>query len=210
MMINNIQIASLLGNQPPSNDDDPFDVIPRPDIERLKAKPSAAIDLRLGCWFATLRKSKSSLLDIREKSNLLEENAFTKMQYIPFRQKFVLHPRDFVLGVTLEWIRMSNKYGGYVTSRSKWGRRGLVIATAIGVHPSFIGCLTLELTNLGEVPIALYPGMQVCQLFLHKVDGAYVAGNDSAYAGKRKPFIGQISLEDDPIAMKLIQDADGQ
>lgn len=58
----------------------------------------------------------------------------------------------------------------YVIGRSSWGRDGLIIATAVGVHPNFSGVLTLELTNLGEIPIRLYPGLTIAQLFIHNVD----------------------------------------
>ena len=60
---------------------------------------------------------------------------------------------------------------GYVVTRSSWGRHGLVIATAIGVHPGYCGVLTLELRNLADVPLRLYPGQRILQLFLHDVDG---------------------------------------
>lgn len=56
--------------------------------------------------------------------------------------------------------------------RSSWGREGLVIATATGVHPGYSGILTLELTNLGEIPLRLYPGIAIAQLFVHTVDAS--------------------------------------
>jgi dCTP deaminase len=88
--------------------------------------------------------------------------------------------------------------------KSSWGRRGLIIATAIGVHPGFKGCLTLELTNVGEIPVAIKPGMAVCQLFLHEVrehGGEWV--DQSQFVGMRKPRLGKISLDDDDVGRKL-------
>jgi dCTP deaminase len=58
----------------------------------------------------------------------------------------------------------------YVVGRSSFGRLGLIIATAIGVHPHFFGALTLELRNLGEAPVRLYPGQTIAQLFFHELD----------------------------------------
>jgi dCTP deaminase len=52
----------------------------------------------------------------------------------------------------------------------------LVIATAIGIHPGYSGCITLELRNLGETPIVLYPGQTIAQIFVHKVEGALGTG----------------------------------
>jgi dCTP deaminase len=57
-----------------------------------------------------------------------------------------------------------------VAGRSSWARDGLVIATATGIHPSYSGIITLELTNVGEIPLYLYPGLRVCQLYLMEVD----------------------------------------
>jgi dCTP deaminase len=72
-----------------------------------------------------------------------------------------------------------------VTSRSKWGRAGLVIATATAVHPGFNGTVTLELINLGEIPLVLYPGLRVAQLVFTKCDGG-------------EPYSGQFSGQTDP------------
>ena len=108
------------------------------------------------------------------------------------------------MGVTLEWIRLPNNLAGYVTARSSWGRRGLIIATATGVHPGFTGCLTLELSNVGEIPIAILPGMTVCQLFLHRVDTQSDTVDHSRLIGKRRPSLGKIEL--DEVARKLAED----
>src|SRR5262245_18868742 len=91
-----------------------------------------------------------------------------KTHYVRFGDKYILHPGSFVFGVTLEWLRLPGDLAAYVIGRSSWGRRGLIIATATGVHPGFKGCLTLALTNVGEIPIAIKPGMETCQLFLHR------------------------------------------
>ena len=98
---------------------------------------------------------------------------------------------------------MPKNLGGYVTSKSSWGRRGLIIATATGVHPGFKGCLTLELRNVGEIPIALYPGMPVCQFFVHDVATESESIDSSSFVGRRQPILGSISF--DSIAKKLTQ-----
>ena len=126
----------------------------------------------------------------------LNETALTRMHYVRFGDKFVLHPHSFVLGITMEWIRLPKDKAGYVTSRSSWGRRGLIIATATGVHPGFSGCLTLELANAGKIPIALYPGMAICQFFIHSVDTDGSNMDRSVLAGRRKPVLNAIRLDD--------------
>lgn len=83
---------------------------------------------------------------------------------------------------------------GYVTGKSSWGRRGLVIETAPGVHPGFTGCLTLELANVGEIPIAIRPGTHICQLFIHKVTDSSLS-SQSSFNGNRHPVLGNIRLD---------------
>src|SRR5688500_18404502 len=119
-------------------------IAPEPDVNALKTDGSASIDLRLGTWFVTTRSSRLPVLDIYDRSEPLpSEHMLTTKHYVPFREKFILHPRSFVLAATLEWIRMPKKLAGYVNGKSSWGRRGLVIETAPGVHPGFASCLTL-------------------------------------------------------------------
>jgi dCTP deaminase len=172
------------------------------DKEQLKKSSSSAVDLRLGTRFLSTKHGRSTILDIEgTNKDINKQQRLMDSHYIPFGNKFILHPRDFVLGVTLEWIKLPFDLSGYVQGRSSWGRRGLVIATAVGVHSGFSGCLTLELTNLGEVPIAIYPGMTICQLFLHQVDTSNKESDSTVFFGKSKPVLGRISL--DEIAKKL-------
>jgi len=126
-----------------------------------------------------------------------------KYVYVPFGESFVLHPKSFVLGSTLEWIRLPANRGGYVTARSSWGRYGLIIATATGIHPGFSGCLTLELANVGEIPIVIKPGTTIAQLFIHTVEDTEKEIDKSSFIGYRRPILGFIHL--DEIARRLIE-----
>lgn len=164
-------------------------IIPRPQIQA----GNAATDLRLGTWLLSLRQSKLTSLDLDGESP--NEHRMTKRHYVPFGEKFVLHPGAFILGATFEWIRLPSHLAGYVMGKSSWGRRGLVIETAAGIHPGFSGCLTLEMTNLGEIPISVYPGMPICQLFLHRAAGG-PAASDSKFKGRRRPALGEIRPDD--------------
>ena len=130
----------------------------------------ASIDIRLGNDFIITRRGNLASVD-PSKENIKEHKYQTK-HYINFGDKFYLHPGELVLASTLEYFRFPNNVAAYVTSRSSWGRAGLVIATATAVHPGFTGSITLELVNLGEVPLVLYPGLSVAQLVLSDCDGA--------------------------------------
>src|SRR5271165_3847530 len=200
MILKSDKLAAMLGSP---DQTDPLVITPCPNLEELRKKGSASVDLRLGSWFAEMRKSRASHLKIVGDTEGEDARFLSKMHFIRFGDIFVLHPHQFILGITLEWIRFPRTYAGYVTSRSSWGRRGLVIATAVGVHPGFSGCLTLELTNLGELPIKLSPGLAICQLFIHQVSSDTDAVDRSAFVGQRKPVLGDIGP--DSFAEKLRQ-----
>jgi len=187
----------------PDNPQDPLVIRPTPNLAELDQSGAASVDMRLGCWFQAFRNSRCSHLDVYGDPSLApSESQLTKQHFVPFGERFILHPRAFVLAVTLEWIRLPSNMAGYVVGRPSWGRHGLIIATATGVHPGFTGCLTLELTNVGEIPITIKPGTTICQLFLHLVEGRdpkLVAS--SRFIGSRKPKLGTIQLDD--IASRL-------
>jgi dCTP deaminase len=201
MILKADKIANEL--QDPPRPGDPLIITPMPDLDELRKSGSAALNMRLGCWFLACRQTQIGLLDIYDNAaDLPSEASLTKSYYVPFGEAFVLHPRSFVLGVTLEWIRLPGDRAAYVVGRSSWGRYGLIIATATGVHPGFTGCLTLELSNIGEVPIRVKPGTQICQIFLHKVEsGEEELADRSSFIGRRKPALGLIEL--DKIAQQL-------
>lgn len=181
----------------PSNKEDPLIITPEPDIDELQKSGSASIDIRLGCWFLACRQSRAGLFDVYEKkSDAPDEAKLTKSYYVPFGDGFILHPKSFVLAITLEWIRLPANMSAYVIGRSSWGRHGLIIATATGVHPGFTGCLTLELSNAGEIPIRIKPGTTICQIFIHQVEiGDLQLVDQSAFIGRRKPILGVIELD---------------
>jgi dCTP deaminase len=78
--------------------------------------------------------------------------------------------------------------------KSTWARRGLIIETAAGIHPGFNGCLTLELANVGEVPIKIRPGMKIAQIFVHELlVGEHIS--KSQLKGRRGPYHGAIQSD---------------
>ena len=164
-------MAVLTGNQIVDR------ILREPDWERrltvspvlnLKEQVSGnSLDVRLGSHFITHKRTNVPSIDPNEFKiediTKIEEERFT-----PIGNSFVLHPRQFTLGGTLEYIGMPNDLVAYVVGKSSWGRLGLVIATATGVHSCFRGIITLEIANLGEVPLRLYPGRPIAQLFFHE------------------------------------------
>lgn len=154
----------------------------RPELEhRLVITPildlehqlqDASVDLRLGTEFRVPTRSDVSLLDPHLPDHAAEVRKVFRTFHVALGDTFVLHPKQFVLGCTLEYVRFPSTLMGYVEGRSSWGRNGLQIATATVVSPGFAGVLTFEITNVGEVPVRLRAGTRIAQVVIHRVDGA--------------------------------------
>lgn len=151
-----------------------------PLAERLVVSPlleskqvgEASIDLRLGTEFLLLRRTRQPGVDIGSPDFEAQISGLYDRLVVPLGDGFWLHPQQFALGATLEFIRLPPTHGAYVLSRSSWGRLGLLVATAVMVQPCFAGSLTLELVNAGDSPIKLYPGIAIAQLAVHALPSA--------------------------------------
>ncbi|MBS7287967.1 MAG: dCTP deaminase [Candidatus Freyarchaeota archaeon] len=156
-----------------------------------KSQVSAgSVDLRLGTEFIITKRTKYSLLDPARHDIEAEIAQYQEKIHVPFREKLILRPNQLILGSTLEYIKLPGDLMGYVIGRSSWGRLGLIIATATLVSPGYTGVLTLELVNLGEADIALYPAARIAQLVLHKVteeEEGYLQKPLPKYAGATGP-----------------------
>ncbi|MGY2932028.1 dCTP deaminase [Bradyrhizobium sp. GM6.1] len=159
---------------------------------------NASLDLRLGRWFLTLHSTGLNELNFKERPQE-EEHRYAQKHFVRFDDQFYLHPGRFLLGATLEWIRMPDQCCGAIVGKSSLGRHGLIIETAPVVHPGFSGCLTLELANVGEIPIALYPGMEIAQLQILNAEGDGISAG--RFKGLRRPILGSIGA--DPVLQRL-------
>ncbi|MES9924485.1 MAG: dCTP deaminase [Candidatus Thiodiazotropha endolucinida] len=130
----------------------------------------ASVDVRLGNDFLATKRGNIGVLDPNNRED--SPNRFRYRHRLNRREPFYLHPNEVVLASTLEFFRLPDSISAYVTSRSKWGRVGLVIATATAIHPGFTGTVTLELVNHSNVPLVLYPGLLVAQVIFSFCDGA--------------------------------------
>ncbi|WP_342362617.1 dCTP deaminase [Terrarubrum flagellatum] len=178
-------------------------VIPPPDIDAIRRSGEASVTLRLGRWFLSMRQSNVTHISTYKTTSDVGEARIGKKHFVPFGSDFVVHPGRFVLASTLEWIRIPAHLTAYVVGKSSLGRRGIIIETAAGVHPGFSGCLTLEIANVGEVPVQLTPGMNICQIFLHRVEGE-TSEAKTKFSGRRRPAIGALSA--DPVLKRLQRD----
>lgn len=162
----------------------------------------ASIDLRLGTEFLTLRRTLRPGIDVLAEDADAQVNSLYERIVVPFGDGLWLHPQQFALGSTFEFIRLPPSMGAYVLSRSSWGRLGLLVATAIMVQPGFSGSLTLELVNAGDSPIKLYPGLPVAQLAVHSLVEATAFEKTKTYLAPTGPQAGR--LDKDREALKKI------
>jgi dCTP deaminase len=182
--------------------DDPADwlvISPLLDIEKQLKPGTASVDVRLGQRFHVPLRAKLSQLDLLSSTHQTDLLKYKDDTFVPIGDHFVLHPGQFVLGETLEWIHLPKDLVAYVVGKSTWGRDGLIIATAIGVHPNFSGILTLEISNVGEIPIYLYPGLAIAQLFLAKVElkaNSVCPPVPSAFQTQTTPRTRNVDIED--------------
>ena len=126
----------------------------------------ASVDLRLGPSFRVFHNHRAAAIDLAEPPTNLTEQIT-----IGDDEPFVIHPGEFVLGRTLEWVKMPDDVVSRIEGKSSLGRLGLIVhATAGFVDPGFEGTLTLEITNLTRIPIKLWANLPIAQLSFMTLD----------------------------------------
>ena len=148
----------------------------------------ASLDFRLGRCFRTFANHRHTHIDPSRRQDDL-----TELVEVPEGEAFVLHPGEFVLGSTLETFTLDNTLAARAEGKSSLGRLGLLVHSTAGfIDPGFRGQVTLELSNVANLPITLWPGMKIGQLCLLQLsspaDDAYGAGAaGSRYQGQTGP-----------------------
>lgn len=126
----------------------------------------ASVDLRLGDSFRVFHNHRASAIDLRRPPDNLTEEVL-----VAEGDSFVIHPGEFCLGRTMEWVELPDDIVARIEGKSSLGRLGLIVhATAGFCDPGWKGTLTLELNNLTRVPIKLYPGLEIAQLSFMSLD----------------------------------------
>ncbi|MFI7677054.1 dCTP deaminase [Actinophytocola sp. NPDC049390] len=156
-------------------------------LDEAMIQPSS-IDVRLDRFFRVFNNTKYTHIDPRQQQDDLTAPVETVDD-----QPFVLHPGEFVLGSTFESVNLPDDLAGRLEGKSSLGRLGLLTHSTAGfIDPGFTGHITLELSNVANLPITLWPGMKIGQLCLFRLTspaenpyGSTVAG--SRYQGQRGP-----------------------
>ena len=148
----------------------------------------SSVDVRLDAWFRLFDNHKYAVIDPAQ-----DQSDLTRLIEVDPDEGFVLHPGEFVLGSTLETVTLPDDLAARVEGKSSLGRLGLLThATAGFVDPGFTGHVTLELSNVATLPIALHPGMKIGQLCFFRLSSPaeHPYGTDvrgSHYQGQRGP-----------------------
>lgn len=179
-----------------SNEEDQLVVVP--SISPGDQYSRNAIDLRLGSYFLVNKLPLFTHVQPRKFYNNKEEQIAFEFGmfdpvHVPIGKDFILHPHQFILACTLEYICLPKDKYAFVLGRSTWGRLGLNIATATTVQPGFRGCLTLELRNLGETPLPLTVGTRIAQIAVVSVPEG-VPLDDKEYFSAASKYIGPVGV----------------
>ncbi|GEE00162.1 dCTP deaminase [Gordonia spumicola] len=158
---------------------DPFD--------DAMVQPSS-VDVRLDGLFRVFNNTKYTHIDPKQ-----QQDELTTLVEPAAGEPFVLHPGEFVLGSTLEVVSLPDDLAGRLEGKSSLGRLGLLTHSTAGfIDPGFSGHITLELSNVANLPITLWPGMKIGQLCLIRLSspaenpyGSAAVG--SKYQGQRGP-----------------------
>jgi dCTP deaminase len=128
----------------------------------------SSVDLHLDRTFRVFRNNRYAFIDVRAPQPDL-----TELLQIGDDEPFILHPGEFVLGQTLEWVELPGDLVARLEGKSSLGRLGLLIHSTAGyVDPGWKGTLTLELSNVANLPIALYCGMRIGQISFFRMSSA--------------------------------------
>ena len=148
------------------DDDNDKKIVVTPILSK-KQIGASTLDVRLGNQFIVFRMH---MLGTYRPFKMLtaELHNMQERQIVRYGKSFVIHPGMLSLGATFEYISVPTDLSCQVEGRSSWARLGLQIATATTVEPGFRGVLTLELSNIGTIPLELYPGIRIAQLIFHE------------------------------------------
>ncbi|MBU5689568.1 MAG: dCTP deaminase [Candidatus Aenigmatarchaeota archaeon] len=145
------------------------DIIKALNEKRIKIEPldikeqvkSVCVDLKLGNEFKLFKINHKSHID-PSSDNI---GNITESVYVKDGEYFIIHPNEFVLGVTKESIELPKDIAARIDGRSSLARMGIIVHSTAGrVDPGFSGKLTLEISNIGRLPVYIYPGMRFCSL----------------------------------------------
>ncbi|MBI3088938.1 MAG: dCTP deaminase [Candidatus Colwellbacteria bacterium] len=170
-------------------------ITPKPDFK--KQLGSCSIDFHLGNRFRIFKHSTHPFVDLMgevDVANIMEEVV------VPKGKAFILQPGDFAIATTIERLKLAPDIAGRIEGRSSLGRLGIIVHSTAGLFdPGWDGKPTMELGNLGVMPVTLYPGMRICAFTFEelssKVDVPYSKKKGAKYAGAKNADASKLGKE---------------
>ncbi|MBV9611060.1 MAG: dCTP deaminase [Acidobacteriaceae bacterium] len=158
---------------------------------------SCSVDFRLGATFSVFEHSRHAYIDVRNKSAI--QGLMRSIEVSP-GDPFVLQPREFALAITEETLELDDDVLGRLEGRSSLGRIGIIVHGTAGLFdPGWRGKATLELSNLGIMPVALYPGMRICSFTFEQLSSPvavpYHKKTGNKYSGQSEPLASKLTAE---------------
>lgn len=168
---------------------------PFPDLD--KQLGSISVDFRLGRTFMVFEHSRFSYIDPRHPQSIGDA---MRTIVVEDDEPFIMQPGDFALASTMESLELPDDLLGRLEGRSSIARLGITVhSTAALFEPGWVGTATMELSNLGRMAVALYPGMRICAFSFEPVSTPvsipYRLKKNNKYAGQRDPRASQLSEE---------------
>ena len=157
----------------------------------------SSYDIRLGKFFKVYKHAHIAVLDPTDAESFKN---VTETVEIEDGKPFIVQPGEFVLGVTMERVKLPEHLVARVEGRSSLGRLGIIIHSTAGfIDPGFEGTVTLEITNINRMPVALYPGMRIGQLAFETMTSAaeipYNKKTTSKYMGQSLPEESRVTMD---------------
>jgi dCTP deaminase len=158
---------------------------------------SCSVDFRLGGEFSIFEHSRHPYIDVRDRSAIQD---IMRSIHVNSGDPFILQPREFALAITEETLELDDDVLGRLEGRSSLGRIGIIVHGTAGLFdPGWRGKATLELSNLGIMPVALYPGMRICSFTFEQLSSPvsvpYYKKAGNKYAGQSQPLASKLTAE---------------
>jgi len=170
-----------------------------PTIDLSTQLGSCSVDFRLGTKFRVFEHSRFAYIDLRKGVNV--DEIMREVEIGP-DESFTLHPGQLVLGMTIESLELAPDLLARLEGRSSLGRLGIIVhGTASVFDPGWIGNPTLELGNVGILPVSLYAGMRICSFTFETLSSPaevpYTKKIGSKYANQTGPYASRFAIEKD-------------